>query len=82
MPALDVVEKHWREQWRTAKKSADKLGGGGALIIVGNRKQDKFFSNGRSMSALFTKTHEVAFFCVGLDFAKVSGDPNFFPSKF
>jgi len=45
-PALDAVERHWREQWRTAKASSDKKGGGGAVIIVGNRSQDKFFSNG------------------------------------
>lgn len=45
-PALDVVEKHWREQWRSAQKSKDKQGGKGALIIVGRKDQDKFFSNG------------------------------------
>jgi Delta3-Delta2-enoyl-CoA isomerase len=45
-PALDAVEKDWREQWRAAKKNQDKDGGQGALIIVGRKDQDKFFSNG------------------------------------
>jgi hypothetical protein len=30
-----------------AKKNKDKNGGKGALIIVGRRDQDKFFSNGK-----------------------------------
>ena len=42
-PALDVVERDWRDRRRTVK---DKTGGKGALIIVGRRDQDKFFSNG------------------------------------
>ncbi|KII89779.1 hypothetical protein PLICRDRAFT_138074 [Plicaturopsis crispa FD-325 SS-3] len=45
-PALDAVEKHWREQWRPAQATKTKEGGAGALIIVGRRDQDKFFSNG------------------------------------
>lgn len=45
-PALDVVEKHWREQWRAAQKAQGKEGAKGALIIVGKQSQDKFFSNG------------------------------------
>lgn len=45
-PALDAAEKHWRQQWRAAQKAKDKEGGKGALIIVGRRDQDKFFSNG------------------------------------
>ncbi|KAG5351570.1 hypothetical protein C0989_005786 [Termitomyces sp. Mn162] len=45
-PALDAVERDWREHWRTAQKNKDKTGGKGALIIVGKRSQDKFFSNG------------------------------------
>jgi len=44
--ALDAVERHWREQWRESVKSKDKTKGKGALIIVGKRSQDKFFSNG------------------------------------
>lgn len=45
-PALDAVEKHWRGRWRKAWDAGDKEGGKGALIIVGRRDQDKFFSNG------------------------------------
>ncbi|KAG9315254.1 ClpP crotonase [Chiua virens] len=50
-PALDIVEKHWLDnrlapladsQNPTSKSDA----GEGALIIVGKRDQDKFFSNG------------------------------------
>lgn len=46
MPALDAVERHWRKNWREAMKTKGKEGGRGALVIVGNRKQHKFFSNG------------------------------------
>jgi Delta3-Delta2-enoyl-CoA isomerase len=46
-PALDAIEKHWRHGWRAAMKSKDKNSGGGAVIIVGRRDQDKFFSNGQ-----------------------------------
>ena len=48
-PALDVVEKEWRKDWRAAQakgKAATESEGKGALIIVGKRAQDKFFSNG------------------------------------
>ena len=45
-PALDIVERDWREGWRRAKATKDKNGGHGALIMVGKRSQDKFFSNG------------------------------------
>ena len=48
LPALDEVERSWRQQWREAAKTKSKEGGRGALIIVGNRKQNKFFSNGKS----------------------------------
>ncbi|KIK96592.1 hypothetical protein PAXRUDRAFT_825779 [Paxillus rubicundulus Ve08.2h10] len=41
-PALDIAEKHWNENRRTTPGT----GGEGALIIVGKRDQDKFFSNG------------------------------------
>ncbi|GJE85516.1 enoyl-CoA hydratase/isomerase family protein [Phanerochaete sordida] len=46
LPALDEVERSWRKQWREAQQTKTKEGGRGALIIVGNRKQNKFFSNG------------------------------------
>lgn len=52
-PALDIVEAEWRESWRAAqslsrKKSDVAAGkdGRGALILIGNRSQNKFFSNG------------------------------------
>ena len=47
-PALDEVEAQWNSARESAKKSKskDKFAGAGALVIVGNRKQDKFFSNG------------------------------------
>jgi len=45
-PALDAVEKHWREIWRASKALKDQQGAKGALIIVGRKDQDKFFSNG------------------------------------
>jgi hypothetical protein len=40
-PALDVVEKHWREQWRAAQKAQGKKGAKGALIIIGKAKPRK-----------------------------------------
>ncbi|THG95234.1 hypothetical protein EW026_g6383 [Hermanssonia centrifuga] len=47
IPALDAVERDWRNSWRAAAQtSKDEQGGKGALIIVGNRGQHKFFSNG------------------------------------
>lgn len=46
MPALNIVEREWRVQRRTALEAKNTEGGKGALIIVGRRDQDKFFSNG------------------------------------
>ncbi|KAG1821841.1 ClpP/crotonase-like domain-containing protein [Suillus subaureus] len=44
-PALDVVEHNWcAMRDKQANDGVDE--GGGALIIVGRRDQDKFFSNG------------------------------------
>ena len=48
-PSLDVVEKDWRSQWRTAQKTKDKEGGKGVVIFVGATNQDKFFGNGQSL---------------------------------
>jgi len=46
MPALDIVEREWREQrWASLEKKKIEEGRG-ALIIVGKKDQDKFFSNG------------------------------------
>jgi hypothetical protein len=49
MPALDIVEREWRERQRVALKSKALEKGKGALIIVGKRDQDKFFSNGTTI---------------------------------
>lgn len=47
LPALDAVERDWRQNFRTANApGGDKQSAKGALIIVGNRSQHKFFSNG------------------------------------
>ena len=56
-PALDIVEKEWRETFRVAQKkgpaSKDATKDGrGALIIVGKMDQDKFFSNGQAICLL------------------------------
>ena len=45
-PALDTVEKHWRANWKAGQAKKDESLTKGAVILVGNRKQDKFFSNG------------------------------------
>ncbi|TFK94002.1 ClpP/crotonase [Polyporus arcularius HHB13444] len=45
-PALDTVERHWRENWRSGQAQKDESLCKGSLILVGNTKQDKFFSNG------------------------------------
>ncbi|KAJ7086068.1 ClpP/crotonase-like domain-containing protein [Mycena belliarum] len=49
-PALDAVERHWRARWREAQTAKDKSAGNGALILVGRKDQDKFFSNGLDLS--------------------------------
>lgn len=47
-PALDVVERDWSagREAAQARKEKELDGARGALIIVGKRNQDKFFSNG------------------------------------
>ncbi|KAF5367000.1 hypothetical protein D9758_003987 [Tetrapyrgos nigripes] len=45
-PALNTVERDWREGWRRSRKDKNSQEGKGALIIVGRKDQDKFFSNG------------------------------------
>lgn len=61
-PALDIVEREWRQAWRAASQvkseGANKTeengattDGQGALVIVGKRGQDKFFSNGKFVPA-------------------------------
>lgn len=56
MPALDHVEREWRSEWGAAQKSKQTGGpdGSGALILIGKRDQDKFFSNGDLIICLFT----------------------------
>ncbi|KAJ7160251.1 ClpP/crotonase-like domain-containing protein [Mycena filopes] len=49
-PALNAVEAHWRTQWRAVQGAKDKSGGNGALIFVGKKGQDKFFSNGLDLA--------------------------------
>ncbi|KAJ7843939.1 hypothetical protein B0H13DRAFT_2097300, partial [Mycena leptocephala] len=62
-PALDAVERHWREH------------GNGAVIIVGRRDQDKFFSN---VPQLFP----FSFILIGLDLSFVPFNGNFFRLTF
>lgn len=83
-PALDAVEKHWRENWRAGVAKKDGALCTGAVIIVGNRKQDKFFSNGAyATPSKRGSTHEYS--RIGLDFANATKDPtfktNFFPRE-
>lgn len=54
-PALNTVEREWREQWRASQKTKDNTGGKGALIIVGRRDQDKFFSNGECAKLTYSE---------------------------
>ncbi|PIL35763.1 hypothetical protein GSI_02493 [Ganoderma sinense ZZ0214-1] len=49
-PALDTVERLWRENWRAAVASKDEKLAQGAVILVGNTQQDKFFSNGLDLA--------------------------------
>ncbi|KAH9481638.1 Enoyl-CoA delta isomerase 3 [Psilocybe cubensis] len=46
MPALDAVEREWRVHQRASVANKKPEEGKGALIIVGKKDQDKFFSNG------------------------------------
>jgi len=54
MPLLDQVEKDWRTAYRAAQKTPDRKGAEGALVIVGNRSQDKFFSNGLDFAGIMS----------------------------
>ena len=59
-PALAIVETQWRDAWRGPfydKNDAEKVGASGALILVANRKQSKFFSNGFDYPTLLKKPH-------------------------
>jgi Delta3-Delta2-enoyl-CoA isomerase len=57
MPALDAVERSWRDIWRAARAAADSNAGGGALVIVGKRGQDRFFCNGACSAGLFSRVN-------------------------
>jgi len=46
LPGLNEVETSWEKARELAQANKDKEGGKGALVIVGKRDQDKFFSNG------------------------------------
>ena len=50
-PALDVVEREWKEGRRKAQDVKGNIGAEGAVIIVGRKDQDKFFSNGELSSS-------------------------------
>lgn len=59
-PALDVVEEEWRESLEAARvkgKSAGPDEGKGALILIGRRDQNKFFSNGKVNSSAHMQSH-------------------------
>ncbi|THH27412.1 hypothetical protein EUX98_g6771 [Antrodiella citrinella] len=67
LPALDAVERDWRKdiQPGPAKENAKKEGGKGALIIVGNRSQNKFFSNGLDFNNIMSQPDNGANFFPG-----------------
>ncbi|EJD49754.1 ClpP/crotonase [Auricularia subglabra TFB-10046 SS5] len=46
IPALNIVEREWRLSRAKGRKAKDEKAGHGSLVIVGDRSQDKFFSNG------------------------------------
>jgi len=63
VPALDIVEKAWRDVWRATsadKSDKEKARASGALIITANRKQQKFFSNGFDYPTLLKHPHFIA----------------------
>ena len=78
-PALDTVEKHWRDNWRAGQAKKDESLCKGAVILVGNRKQDKFFSNGMFLVYPPGPCTDAV---LGLDFPNVLPNPNFFPGKY
>jgi hypothetical protein len=58
--ALDLVETQWRDRWRPTfydKNDTEKVNASGALILVANRKQEKFFSNGFDFPKLLKEPH-------------------------
>jgi hypothetical protein len=51
-PALDIVECSWNTTRDRQAGGAGDGNGAGALIIIGRRDQDKFFSNGFDYKAI------------------------------
>ena len=45
-PALQTVEREWREERAEGRARKDNDAGTAALVIVGRLDQEKFFSNG------------------------------------
>lgn len=87
LAALQAVEAQWRAQVKAAHKAQSgqkhdekrfKKDAGGALIIVGRKDQDKFFSNGPFLFRLQVATLFMLPW-TGLDFEKDSNNSNFFP---
>ncbi|KAF8510279.1 ClpP/crotonase [Gautieria morchelliformis] len=56
LPALDRVELEWRSAWKAAQEKGDVEAGKGAVVITGNLKQNKFFSNGLDLKAAMAET--------------------------
>ncbi|TCD63572.1 hypothetical protein EIP91_005211 [Steccherinum ochraceum] len=69
LPALDAVERDWRRNVKPGPPTKDhrgKEGGRGALIIVGKRSQQKFFSNGLDFDNLMKQHNNRVDFIPGL----------------
>lgn len=45
-PALQIVEREWRNERTEGRAKQNKNAGTAALVIVGRLDQEKFFSNG------------------------------------
>jgi Delta3-Delta2-enoyl-CoA isomerase len=60
--ALNLVEAQWRDKWRPTfhdKNDTKKVKASGALILIANRKQQKFFSNGFDIPTLMREPNFV-----------------------
>jgi Delta3-Delta2-enoyl-CoA isomerase len=84
MPALDMVERHWRagRRGKDILNEKDMSVGAGALVIVGNRAQDKFFSNGTCKKESGCVREMRSERRIGLHYASISQDLNFVPHTF
>ena len=57
-PALDAIEEEWRKSITAAKAKGKSVAldeGNGAVIIIGKRGQNKFFSNGKVNLSSFSR---------------------------